>query len=78
MYYGFFSLISYRKFYTLSGAAVISQYQKYHNTLCLSLQDFALWDVQWSQEKLETMLMQSFGGTNMGIMVFLILANWLF
>ena len=55
----------------LSSDEAISQYQKYHNTLCLSLQNFAKalffifsWDLQWSQEKLETMPMQNFEGTN--------------
>ena len=63
-------------------ATQISQYQKYYNTLYLSLQTFAhasivfifSWDLQWSQEKLETILTQNFGGAK-SIMVFLILAN---
>ena len=50
----------------------VSHYQKYHNTLCLPLQNFSqalfslyfCWDLQWSQEKLETMLMRNFRGTN--------------
>ena len=48
----------------------LGHFQKYHNTLYLSLQNFAQafffilsWDLQWSQERLETMLLQNFGGT---------------
>ena len=62
----------------------ISQYQKYHNTLCLlppsPLLKFCIsivfifsWDLQRSQEKLETVLMQSFlDGQTKSIMVLLI------
>ena len=34
------------------------------NTIILSIVFIFSWDLQWSQEKLETMLMQNFGGTN--------------
>ena len=50
---------------------LISQYQKYHNTLCFVPPQFCVsivfissWDLQRCQEKLETMLVQKFGGTN--------------
>ena len=45
----------------------------YHNALCLSPQNFAFfisivfsfsWKLKWAQEKLKTMLMQTFGVTN--------------
>ena len=62
--------------------AAIAHFGKYHNTLCLSPQilhehcfcisivsSFS-WDLQWSQEKLETMLMQNLGGQIKIIMVF--------
>ena len=48
----------------------ISQYQKYLNTLfvyprvCISIVFIFSWDLQWTQEKLETMLMQNFGETD--------------
>ena len=51
-------------------ASRIGHYQKNRNTLCLPLQllhkhCFILsWDHCTSQEKLETILMQNFGGTN--------------
>ena len=31
---------------------------------CISIVFILSWDLQWSQERLETMLMQTFGGTN--------------
>ena len=50
---------------------LIGHFQKYHNTLCLSLQNFAyvlllfsIWDHSKSQESMETMFMQNFEGTN--------------
>ena len=55
----------------------IGHFQKYHNTLCLSskfcinIVSIFSWDLQWSQEEIQTMLMQSFGGQTKSIMVFL-------
>ena len=59
-----------RKCSILSGILPIGHFQKYHNTLCLSLQILKSiafifpWDHSKSQEKMETMFMQNFGGTN--------------
>ena len=50
--------------------ASIGHFQKYHNTLCLSskiLHKYCFilsWDHSKSQEKMETMFMENFGGTN--------------
>ena len=48
----------------------------YHNALCLSPPKFCIsivfsfsWELKWPQEKLKTMLMQSFGVTTKSIMV---------
>lgn len=44
----------------------ISQYQRYHNALCFPSKYVFIfsWYLQWSPEKMETMLMQDFGGNN--------------
>ena len=60
----------------------MSQYQKYHNTFFLSLQNAAFsivfifsWDLQWFKEKLEQCLRKILEVQTKSIMVFLILAN---
>ena len=61
----------------MSQAISVGHFQKYRNTLCLSSKicisiTFTLsWDHCKSQEKMETMLMQNFGGQAKSIMVFL-------
>ena len=67
-----FSIFLQRRYYQSKG-----QFGKYHNTLCLSpifcisiFSSFS-WDLQWSQEKTKTMLMQNLGGRQTkSIMVF--------
>ena len=60
---------------------LIGHFLKYHNTLCLPSKIFCMrsvssfpGDLQWSQEKTKTMLMQTFGGQTKSIMVFLKMA----
>ena len=54
--------------------ACIGHFGKYHNILCLSPQILhkivLFWDLQWSQEKTKTMLLQNLGGQTKSIMVF--------
>ena len=59
----------------------MGHFQKYHNTLCLPSKilhkhcSIFSGDLQWSQEKTKTMLMQNFGGQTKGITVFLKVAH---
>ena len=70
-------------FYRRTRCQTNSPESKYHNTLCLFLQTVASalflfslpWDLQWSQEKVEAILMQILEGQTKSITVFLILAN---
>ena len=69
----------------LKAITEIGRFGKYHNTLCLSppsppqilhkhcgltMGQYNSWDLQWSQEKTKTMLMQNLGGQTKSIMVF--------
>ena len=61
----------------------IGHFQKYYITLCLSSKTLHKHcsifsrDLQWSQEKIKTMLIQNFGGQTKSIMVFLKVAHFL-
>ena len=44
---------------------------------CVSIASSFSWDLQWSQEKTRTMLMQNLGSQTKSIMVFSGMANWL-
>ena len=44
---------------------------------CISIVSSLYWDLQWSQEKTKTMLIQNLGGQTKSIMVFSGMANWI-
>ena len=45
------------------------------SNFCVNIVSIFSWELQWSQEKIKTMLIQNFGVQNKNIIVFLQVAN---